>query len=147
MAITAHTINAHKGKSKPAKRLGRGNASGKGTYAARGMKGQKARSGGRGKTRRRGLKQALQKMPKLRGFVSMHAKKEVVSLSMLQKYFKDGDTVTPMALKKIGIVDKPHLGVKIVATGTLTKKLTIESCIATKQATDLIEKAGGTLTF
>ncbi len=147
MAMTPQTINSGTARKKPAKRVGRGNASGKGTYSARGMKGQRARSGGRSKTKRRALKKILQKIPKLRGFTSQHAKKETVTLSMLNTYFQHGDVVTPAALKKIGMVDKPQFGVKIVATGEITKKLTIKDCLLTKQAVDRIEKAGGTIIF
>ncbi len=45
------------------------------------------------------------------------------------------------------MVDKPQFGVKIVATGEITKKLTIKDCLLTKQAVDRIEKAGGTIIF
>jgi len=57
------------------KRKGRGNASGKGTYASRGLKGQRARSGGRSGLKRRSLmRQLIKKTPKIGGFKSLRKK-------------------------------------------------------------------------
>jgi large subunit ribosomal protein L15 len=53
--------------------------------------------------------------------------------------------VTPFFLKKKGVIKNARNGAKIVGTGTLTKKLTINNCLATKSAVAAIEKAGGTL--
>ncbi len=147
MSLNASTIKPNKGAKKTSKRVGRGNASGKGTTAARGMKGQKARSGGKSGTARRGFKQSLQKVPKLRGFKSHVPKKETVTLRLLEKITKDGDTVTPYFLKEKGAISRPKNGVKIVATGELKKKLKVEGCLASKKAVEAIEKAGGNLTF
>ena len=147
MALTPSTIKPAKGSKRTSKRVGRGNGSQKGTYASRGLKGQRSRSGGKSGNQIRGFKQSLQKVPKLRGFKSMHSKKEVVTLATLERVCKDGDTVSPWTLEKIGVVDKPQNGVKIVATGELKKKLTITDCLASKGAVEAIEKAGGTITF
>ncbi|MCG2701107.1 50S ribosomal protein L15, partial [Candidatus Parcubacteria bacterium] len=46
MSLSLHTIKPAKGATKKRKRIGRGNASGTGTYSGRGLKGQKSRSGG-----------------------------------------------------------------------------------------------------
>lgn len=145
MALSAHTMQGQKGKTK--KRVGRGNGSQKGTYAGRGMKGQRSRSGGKGGTQRRGFKQSLQKVPKLRGFNSPHPKKETVTLATLERAFQAGDAVSPRILKNRGIVDHPAKGVKIVAKGELTKKLQFKGCVASKNAIAAIEKAGGSMTF
>lgn len=145
MSLSITTIKAT--KRKKVKRLGRGNASQKGTYAGRGMKGQRSRSGGKGGTQRRGFKQSLQKVPKLRGFNSPHAKKETVTLATLNRAFADGDSVSPRILRNKGIVDHPSFGVKIVASGKLEKKLTVKGCLVSKRAMEAIEKAGGTITF
>ena len=147
MALTPSTIKAAHGAKRTSKRVGRGNASQKGTYSGRGLKGQRSRSGGKSGTQLRGFKQSLQKVPKIRGFKSMHPKKQVVTLATLERVCKNGDTVTPWSLEQIGVVDKPKHGVKIVATGELKKKLTVEECLASKAAVEAIEKAGGTITF
>ncbi|MBU0597327.1 50S ribosomal protein L15 [Patescibacteria group bacterium] len=146
-ALTTSTIKPMKGSKQTSKRVGRGNSSGKGTYAARGMKGQRSRSGGKGGLKLLGFKQSLQKVPKLRGFKSLEPKKETVTLYELERAFKDGENVNPTVLKKRGIIGKPRNGVKIVATGEINKKLSIKNCVASKKAVELIEKAGGTFTF
>lgn len=142
MAITLHTLRRgqlRKGK----KRLGRGNASGTGTYAGRGLKGQKARSGGRRGLKRRGLKQYLMQIPKSRGF---KRPKTVVAITLgsLSQSFKEGDHVTIKALVSLGML-KPGKKVKIVKTGTLKKKLSITVHEASKGAIEAIKKSGGTI--
>ncbi|MBU0661530.1 50S ribosomal protein L15 [Patescibacteria group bacterium] len=147
MTISAHTIQSTKGTRRSSKRLGRGNGSGKGTYAARGLKGQRSRSGGKGGLQRIGFKASLQKIPKLRGFKSLSVRKEVVTLETLNRVCTENDVVTPLFLHKKGIIDHPQKGVKIVATGALNKKLTIKDCLASKGALKKIEAAGGQLVF
>ncbi len=51
----------------PKKRVGRGNASGKGSYSGRGLKGQRSRSGGKKGLKLRGLRRLSKRLPKLRG--------------------------------------------------------------------------------
>lgn len=147
MEFSIHTIKPTKSSKRSKKRVGRGNATGKGTYSGRGLKGQRSRSGGKSGTKRRGLKASLQKMPKSRGFNSLQAKKETVTLATLERICKENDVVSPAFLDKKGVIKKPQNGIKIVATGTISKKLKIEHCLATKKAVELIEKAGGTITF
>lgn len=145
MGLSPNTIKAATGSRRTSKRVGRGNSSQKGTYSSRGMKGQRSRSGGKSGTALRGVRASLRKVPKLRGFNSMAKRKETVTLATLERVTKDGDTVTPWSLNKIGVVDKPENGVKIVARGELKKKLTIKNCLASKGALEAIEKAGGSL--
>lgn len=145
MSITPTTINAGTRTKNNSKRVGRGNASGKGTYSARGLKGQRSRSGGKGGLLRRAFKAELQKVPKSRGFTSPHIKPETVTLNMLERVAEDGMEINPFILKKLGLISSPKHGVKIVATGELKKKLVCTGCIATKQALVAIEKAGGKL--
>lgn len=147
MNIAAENLSPGKRVKKNVKRLGRGNASGKGTYSARGLKGQKSRSGGRGGLKLKGFKQSLQKVPKLRGFKSPHKKPETVTLERLQAVCNDGETVTPYLLHERGVISAPKRGAKIVATGSLEKKLNFEGCVASKGALEAIEKAGGKMTF
>ncbi len=147
MALGAHTIKPGKRIKVSNKRVGRGNGSGKGTYSARGLKGQKSRSGGRGGLQLRGFKQSLQKVPKLRGFKSLKTKPQSVTLATIDRVCEAGETVTPYSLEAKGLVQFPDKGVKIVATGELTKKLDFVGVLATKKSVELIEKAGGTLKF
>ncbi|MBI2990496.1 MAG: 50S ribosomal protein L15 [Candidatus Magasanikbacteria bacterium] len=147
MKLDPHSISSGTGRKRAGKRLGRGNASGKGTYSARGLKGQKARSGGSGGLQLKGFKQSLQKVPKLRGFKSFKAKPQNVSLNSIERVFSDSETVTLYALKEKGLISRLDSGAKILANGTLTKKLNFNGCTASKKAAEIIEKAGGSLSF
>lgn len=144
MALSVGTIK-RKGVSDKKVRVGRGNASGKGTYATRGLKGQKSRSGGRGGLKLRGFKQTLQRVPKHRGFKSGKIKPATVSLSALNDAFAEGANVTAEKLQKKGMVDTARHGVKIIGSGKLAKKLAISGCMATAGAKEAIEKVGGSL--
>lgn len=145
MTFGAHTITPAKGSRTTRKRLGRGNGNGKGNTSARGMKGQRARSGGKSRTAVIGLKQSILKIPKLRGFTSQQKKAATVTLAMLDRAFTSGTVVTPRMMNDAGIIATPAAGVKIVATGTLTKKLDIQGCHASAAALKAIEAAGGSL--
>jgi len=147
MSLSASTIKPGKNSRRKAKRVGRGNGSGKGTYSARGLKGQRSRSGGKSRTQIRGFKANLQKVPKLRGFNSIHAEKETVTLATLERISKDGSIITPRLLDKQGVINHPENGVKIVARGELKKKITIKSCLASKKAIEMIEKSGSKIVF
>lgn len=147
MAIKLHTIKPARGSKKKSKRLGRGNASQKGTTGGRGTKGQRARSGGRSRGAIRAFKRSLQKVPKLRGFKSMYPKAETVTLHTLQKIAATGETITPAILAKRKVIKKATNGVKIVATGELKKSIMIKGCLASREAMVAIEKAGGKLEF
>ena len=132
-------------RKKPRKRVGRGGK--RGTYAGRGIKGQKARAGRRLKPV---IRELIKKYPKLRGY-KFKPKKEIlaiVNIEVLEKKFKTGEIVNPKTLleKKIirrikGRIPK----VKILAKGKLTKALTIEGCLVSKSAEEIIKKAGGTI--
>ncbi len=147
MATGAHTIIPKLKSARSKKRVGRGNGSQKGTYAGRGLKGQKSRSGKKSGRSVLGTKQSLLKVPKLRGFKSMHPKAQSVTLTTLERVGQDGVVITPYLLKELHVVKSIRQPVKIVATGELKKKLTIQQCLATKTAIAAIEKAGGTITF
>ena len=146
MSLSPSTLSSKRVK-KNTKRVGRGNASGKGNYSARGMKGQRSRSGGKGGLMKRAFKAQLQKVPKLRGFTSPNPKAETVTLAVLEKVAVEGTEITPYFLKQQKVISSVKNGAKIVATGELKKKLTIKNCLATKKAVEAIEKAGGKIIF
>lgn len=146
MALTPSTIRPGHGSTHTPKRVGRGAGSGKGTTAARGQKGQKARSGGTRGIARRAMKAMVLKVPKLRGFRSMYAKPETITLKTLNGKFSDGDVVTPEILKQKSLIRGGSV-VKVLATGELTKKITLKGCLATKRVVDMVEKVGGKVVF
>ena len=137
--------NLPKTVEKKKKRLGRGLGSGKGSKSGRGTtRHQKAREGiplhfegGQGRM--------VKKFPLLRGKgrnVSVIKKPVILNLDELN-VFNDGDTVDIKSLLKKGIIEKQQikLGVKILASGTLKKKLKIKVELS-KSAKKIIEKIG-----
>ncbi|MFZ3032223.1 MAG: 50S ribosomal protein L15 [Candidatus Moraniibacteriota bacterium] len=113
-------------KRKERKRIGRGGKTG--TTAGRGSNGQKSRTGSSVDPLFEGGRSTLlERMKKVRGFKSIHPKKHTVTLAELERVLSDGDVVTRALLVEKRIVDKKALseGVKIVSTGTLTKKLSL----------------------
>jgi len=133
------------GARKNRKRVGRGPGSGTGKTAGRGSKGQLARSGG--KTRpgfEGGQIPFFQRLPK-RGFKN-YTRKEyaVINLSDLE-LFNDGDVVTPEVLVANNVLKKLKSGVKVLANGELTKKLTVKANVFSKAAEAAITKVGGTV--
>jgi large subunit ribosomal protein L15 len=143
MALTLNTIKKNIGARKRTKRVGRGNASGHGTYATRGLKGQKSRSGSSGLVRI-GMKQVIRSTPKLRGFKSLRAKAQTVSFGVLSASFKDGALISPSVLFKAGVVNSASVKIKILNSGKLTlKNLRIENVDVSSGARAAIEAAGG----
>ncbi|KKU12395.1 MAG: 50S ribosomal protein L15 [Parcubacteria group bacterium GW2011_GWC2_45_7] len=143
MSITLSNLKPAPGSRTRVKRLGRGNASGKGTYSGKGIKGQRARSGGRKGLKLLGLKRIFQRVPKHRGFKSIHPKPAQVNLGWLEARFPAGAVISPQTLKAAGLVRNIRNGVKILGDGSLTKTLAIHGCLVSQSAKEKIEKAGG----
>lgn len=132
-------------KHKKRKRVARGGKRGK--TAGRGTKGQKARAGHR---LRPELRDIIKKYPKLRGyrFKSIQTKPTPINLDLLQESFSAGDLVSPETLFAKELIKKSGgrmRKVKILATGKLTKKITLSGCLSSAAAKKAIEEAGGTV--
>ncbi len=125
------------------KRVGRGQASGLGKTAGRGMDGQNSRSGGGVRIGFEGGQMPLYRRIPKRGFSNFRFKKNyaIVKLSSLNNL--GVDVVTPEVLLERKIIKKLNDGVKILANGTLEEALTIRAHKFTKSAIEKIEKAGG----
>ncbi|MFH0987922.1 MAG: 50S ribosomal protein L15 [Parcubacteria group bacterium] len=133
-------------KYKQKKRVGRGNASGHGSFSTRGIKGQRARSGGKRGLRIKGFKKTLLGVPKFKGMVSHYPKSQPVQLSILDKHFEDGSQVTPGVLYEKKLINKLNGPVKILKdVEKFEKKLDIFGCELSERARELVEKAGGKL--
>lgn len=145
MAIGLQDIKYKKGAVKKRKRVGRGNASGHGTYSTRGQKGQRARSGGKSGLKRLGFRDVLRRIPKSRGFTSPYLKYETVNLEDIVKNYREGQTVDLKSLKKKGLVGRMESkrGVKILGQGEIAKKLIFKDVVLSESARKKIEKAGG----
>jgi large subunit ribosomal protein L15 len=81
-------------------------------------------------------------LPK-RGFTNINRKEyAVVNLDALN-VFEDGTEVTPELLIETGLVKKELAGVKVLAKGSLDKKLTVKAHKFSSTAKEAIEAAGG----
>ncbi len=139
------------GATKKRKRVGRGPGSGMGKTAGRGIKGQKSRSGVAINGYEGGQMPLYQRLPK-RGFNSRNRKSyAVVNLQLLQKFIdaKKIDAkkaITEDVLVESGLVRRKLDGVRILAKGEISSKVTLEVTGASKAAIEAVEKAGGSLT-
>jgi large subunit ribosomal protein L15 len=139
------------GSTKNRMRVGRGPGSGKGKTAGRGVKGQKARSGVSIHGFEGGQMPLHMRMPK-RGFTNRNRLDFAeVNLWRLEQAIAAGklDAKSPIdadALVKAGVIRRVKDGVKLLAKGELTSKLTLTVYSATAAARAAVEKAGGTLT-
>lgn len=136
-----------KTKRKKSVQVGRGGKRGK--TSGRGTKGQKARAGSKLRPEMRDI---IKKMPKLRGRGKNsnlpNKTNTAVTLSTLEKYFGAGDIVNMQTLREkkvINAVTARSRAVKIVATGELSKGLTIDGVSMTAGAQKAIEAAGGSV--
>ena len=138
-----HELSPAEGSTKAPKRKARGIASGNGKTAGRGHNGQNSRAGGGTRIGFEGGQMPLvRRLPK-RGFNNMFAKPMVsVNVSALEQ-FENGATVTVENLIAVGLVSKPKHGLKILAGGELTKKLTVKASAFSESAKAKIEAAGG----
>ena len=144
MANELHNLKPAEGATRKRKRIGRGPGSGHGKTAGRGHKGQKSRSG---YSRRWGFEGGqmplVRRIPK-RGFTNIfRVGFQVVNLRDLDRLFSDGDTVTPELLAEKGLIRVGKKPVKVLASGELGKKLTVQAHAFSKSAQAGIEAAGG----
>lgn len=121
MSLELNNLKKTKRVEKSRKRLGRGNASGSGTYSGKGQKGQRSRSGV-SNLKRLGMKARLLQIPKSRGFKSSKAKNQVVSVLSINNNYKEGEIVSPETLVEKGLIKKVDLPVKILGKETLNVK-------------------------
>jgi large subunit ribosomal protein L15 len=139
-----HLLSPPKGARKRRKRVGRGDAAGQGSYAGRGMKGQKSRSGPGVRPGFEGGQLPLIKgLPMKRGFTNrFKTYYSLVKISVLEE-FESGANVTPDVLVERGYLRNLKLPVKILGDGELSKPLTVTAHKFTQSARSKIEGAGG----
>lgn len=141
--LSLDKIKPAKGATKRRKRIGRGNASGHGTYSTKGLKGQKSRSGVSG-LKRLGMRSMLLNLPKNRGFKSDKPKNQPVNLQAINQSFKEGAIVEPKSLLRAGLITDLKVAVKILGNGELKiKKLIFTKVKISESAKEKIAKSGG----
>lgn len=130
------------GSKKGRRRVGRGIGSGLGKTCGRGHKGQKSRAGGFHKVGFEGGQMPLQRRLPKRGFVSLTRAYNVeVRLSEIAAL--PIDEIDVLALKQAGLVAIEALGVKVILSGAIDRKVTLRGISVTKGARAAIEAAGG----
>jgi large subunit ribosomal protein L15 len=140
-----HDLKPSPGSHHRPKRVGRGTGSGHGKTSGRGQKGQNARSEGFRLGFEGGQMPFAQRIPKLPGFKNPFKKiYSVVNISKLSR-FPDGTKVDADTLLHAGLV-RDGLEIKILGTGNLKRKLTVEAHAFSTSARETIEKAGGSVT-
>jgi large subunit ribosomal protein L15 len=131
-------VDAHKTR----KRVGRGIAAGQGKTAGRGTKGQKSRTGKKIRaTFMGGQGPLMQRIPKHRGFKSIHVPAQVVYTDQLNVLA--GKTADNSSLYEAGLVMTPYHAVKVILRDEVKGKVAVKVQGASKGAIDAIVKAGG----
>ena len=144
------TLNNRLKINKSKIRVGRGIGSGKGKTSGRGVKGQKSRSGVAIKSFEGGQMPLYRRLPK-RGFNSISKTTvAILNLNKIQSYIdkktiKISDTLNSDILKKLKLINKNSSKLKILGTGDIKDKITIEADLASKSAIEKLEKIGGSI--
>ncbi|ACO46864.1 50S ribosomal protein L15 [Deinococcus deserti] len=135
-----HELKPAEGSRKNRKRVGRG-PGGTDKTAGRGHKGQKSRSGaGKGSFFEGGRSSLISRLPK-RGFNNVGTTYEVIQLGQLDVL--EGDTFNREALELAGLVRRKNRPVKLLATGEVTRAVTVHVDAASAAAVKAVEAAGG----
>ena len=142
--MQAHEIRSTTAR-KPRKRIGRGNASGTGTYAGKGMKGQKSRSGGGVHPGFEGGQNPLIKgLPKLRGFNNkFRVEYQVVNLDRLESLPETVTEITSEVLAAYRLIRHADRRIKVLGSGAITRPFTVTASKFSSSARQKIEAAGG----
>ena len=139
-----NTIQPAEGATHVSRRVGRGIGSGLGKTGGRGHKGQKSRSGGFHKVGFEGGQMPLQRRLPKRGFKSLTAAANTeVRLSELNLIAVN--EIDVLVLKQAGLIPATASNVKVIASGEISKAVTLKGVKATKGAKAAIEAAGGTV--
>jgi large subunit ribosomal protein L15 len=147
-----HNLRPARGARKPRRRVGRGQGSGFGETAGRGVKGAGARSGRKRKVSFEGGQNPIHmRMRKLRGprmkksmpFERFRTRTQPVNLADLEQRFEKGAEVTPDSLRRSGLATRKDVPVKVLGGGELSKALTVRAHAFSKSAREKIEAAGG----
>ncbi len=143
-------IRDNEGARKSRMRVGRGIGSGKGKTAGRGQKGQTSRSGVSINGFEGGQMPLHMRLPK-RGFNNIFAKDYAeVNLGMIQKLvdakkLDAAATIDHAALKAAGVARGGKDGVRLLAKGEFSAKLSFNVSGVSAGAKAAVEKAGGSV--
>ena len=137
-----NTISPAPGSNRTKRRVGRGPGSGWGKTAARGQKGQKARSGGGVRPGFEGGQQPLkQRVPKF-GFRS-RVGLTTAEVRLSEIAGMEAETVDLDALKAANIISRNMKRARVILSGEISRPVTVKGLGVTKGAKAAIEAAGG----
>ncbi|MDE0780934.1 MAG: 50S ribosomal protein L15 [Alphaproteobacteria bacterium] len=147
--MNINDLSDNQGARRPRKRVGRGPGSGLGKTGGRGVKGQKSRSGVAIKGFEGGQMPLYMRLPK-RGFKKPNRVKfQELTLGRLQEAIDAGKinagALTEEALVASGVVRRKLDGVRLIASGKITAKVSLEIACASAGAISAVEKAGGSV--
>ena len=147
MTMQNHTLSSAGSKTRKRKRIGRGDASGNGSYSGKGMKGQKSRSGGGVRPGFEGGQLPLiKRLPSLRGFTNIFKTQyHAVNLDTILKMYPNGGDVSPGTLVETGVLKDQKLPLKVLGRGEINVNLKVSAHKFTKSAKQKNETAVGTI--
>ena len=141
------TLNSLEKTNRKRIRVGRGIGSGKGKTSGRGVKGQKSRSGVAIKSFEGGQMPLYKRLPK-RGFNPINKINiGIINLGQIQYFIKKNsinfkEKINLELLIKLNIVNKKSEKLKILGSGEIKDKITVEANFFSKSAKDKLEKIG-----
>ena len=142
--VTLSSLRPAPGSHRARKRIGRGVGSGLGKTSGKGHKGHKARTGGSTNPGFEGGQMPMYRRLPKRGFTNpFKVVAQVVNLRQLDKVA--GAKVSPATLHEAGLVSEPDRAIKLLATGEITRAVTVRGLAVSTAAKAKIEAAGGTV--
>ena len=141
-----HELRPPKGAKRARKKIGRGDGSGHGTYSGKGLKGQKARSGGGVRPGFEGGQNPLTKaLPGMRGFTNIFRKEfTIVNLDRLARLPANSE-VTPQIMMDRGLLKDLKKPVKVLGRGEVNVPLVVQAHSFSGSARQKIAAAGGSI--
>ena len=147
MVLRLNDLSPAPGSRKRRKRVGRGNASGKGTYSGRGLKGQRSRAGrDYNSVFEGGAMSMMRTLPRRKGFKApFRVEAQPINVVALDRRFSDGDTVDADALVAVGLLRRATQRFKVLAGGEVAGALHLRVERISPAAQAKIVAAGGSV--
>ena len=145
MVLRINDLRPPAGAKRKKKRVGRGNASGKGTYSTRGLKGQRSRSGrDYNAVFEGGGMSMFRTLPRKKGFKNrFRVECKPINVVDLDRRFEDGAVVDAGALQAAGLLKHATDPFKVLAGGGIERPLTVRVERISPAAVEKIQAAGG----
>ena len=131
------------GQKQKRQRIGQGMGTGRGKYSGRGAKGARSVTGYSMMRGFEGGQMPLHRRLPKRGFTNIFRKEfAIVNVGRLEQL--EGNKFDPGRLLELGVIKKLGTGLKILGSGELTRKVSVQAHVFSKSALEKIQKAGGT---